>query len=82
VSGYARTAILMAALTALFAGVGYLLGGQQGMVVAFLVAAGMNAFSWWNSDRMVLRMHHAQPIGPGDDPRLYRKRSFEARLPE
>jgi len=71
VSGYARTAILMAGLTALFAGVGYLLGGQQGMVVAFLVAAGMNVFSWWNSDRMVLRMHHAQPIGPGDDPRLY-----------
>ena len=71
-SGYARTAILMAGLTALFAGAGYLLGGQQGMVVAFLMAAGMNAFSWWNSDRMVLRMHNAQPIGPGDDPRLYR----------
>jgi len=71
VSGYARTAMLMAALTALFAGVGFLLGGRQGMVIAFVMAAGMNLFSWWNSDRMVLRMHHAQPIGPGDDPRLY-----------
>ena len=70
-SGYARTAILMAGLTALFAGVGYLLGGRQGMVVAFLMAAGVNLFSWWNSDRMVLRMHHAQPIGPAEDPRLY-----------
>jgi heat shock protein HtpX len=66
-----RTFILMAGLTALFVGVGFLLGGQQGMVIAFLFAAGMNLFSWWNSDRMVLRMHNAQPIGPQDNPRLY-----------
>jgi heat shock protein HtpX len=61
----------MAGLTALFAGVGYMLGGQQGMVIAFLIAAGMNLYSWWNSDRMVLRMHNAQPIGPADHPQLY-----------
>jgi len=66
-----RTAILMAGLTALFAGVGFMLGGQQGMVIAFLMAAGMNLYSWWNSDRMVLRMYNAQPIGPADQPRLY-----------
>ncbi|MFH5925594.1 zinc metalloprotease HtpX [Roseomonas sp. SXEYE002] len=66
-----RTAILMAGLTALFAGVGFMLGGQQGMVIAFLLAAGMNLYSWWNSDRMVLRMYNAQPIGPADHPRLY-----------
>ena len=64
--GYAKTAILMAAMTALFMGVGYLIGGTGGALIALVVAAGMNAFSWWNSDRMVLRMHNAQPIPPGD----------------
>jgi heat shock protein HtpX len=71
VSGYARTAILMAGLVALFAGVGFLLGGRQGMVIAFLFGLGMNVFTWWNSDRMVLRMHHAEPIGPAENPRLH-----------
>ncbi|SIN75775.1 zinc metalloprotease HtpX [Vannielia litorea] len=64
--GYVKTAMLMAAMTALFMGVGYLLGGAGGAVIALVVAAGMNAFTWWNSDRMVLRMHNAQPIAPGD----------------
>lgn len=70
-SGYLRTAILLAGMTALFVGVGFMIGGQQGMVIAFLVACGMNVFAWWNSDRMLLRMHNAQPIGPNDAPRLY-----------
>ena len=69
--GYLRTTLLLAAMTALFAGIGFLLGGQQGMVIAFVVAAGINVFSWWNSDRMVLRMHNAQPVGPQEAPRLY-----------
>ncbi|MFZ5965069.1 zinc metalloprotease HtpX [Thalassococcus sp. BH17M4-6] len=64
--GYVKTAILMAAMTALFMGVGYLIGGSGGAVIALAVAAVMNAFSWWNSDRMVLRMHNAQPVAPGD----------------
>ncbi|OOY12464.1 zinc metalloprotease HtpX [Thioclava marina] len=64
--GYVKTAILMAALTALFMGLGYLLGGTGGALIALVVAAGMNAFSWWNSDKMVLRMHNAQPVGPND----------------
>ena len=64
--GYAKTAMLMAAMTALFLGVGYLLGGSTGMIVAFAVAVAMNAFSWWNSDKMVLRMHNAQAVAPGD----------------
>ena len=64
--GYAKTAMLMAAMTALFLGVGYLLGGSGGMIVAFVVAVAMNAFSWWNSDKMVLRMHNARPVQPGD----------------
>src|SRR5690606_18144057 len=64
--GYVKTAMLMAAMTALFMGVGYLIGGSGGAVIALVVAAAMNAFTWWNSDRMVLRMHKAQPVAPGD----------------
>lgn len=64
--GYAKTAILMAAMTALFMGVGYLLGGSGGAVIALIFAAGTNAFTWWNSDRMVLRAYNAQPVSPGD----------------
>lgn len=64
--GYVKTAMLMAGLTALFMGVGYLIGGSGGALIALIVAAGMNVFTWWNSDRMVLRMHNAQPVIPGD----------------
>ncbi|SEN48936.1 heat shock protein HtpX [Loktanella fryxellensis] len=64
--GYAKTAMLMAAMTALFLGVGYLIAGTGGIAVAFAVAVAMNAFTWWNSDKMVLRMHGAQPVSPGD----------------
>jgi len=59
-----RTAMLLAAMTALFMGVGWLIGGQGGMVIALVIAAGMNAFAYWNADRMVLRMYRAQPVGP------------------
>lgn len=64
--GYTKTAILMAAMTALFMGVGYLLGGSGGAIIALVVAAAMNVFTWWNSDKMVLRMHNAQPVTRGD----------------
>ena len=57
---YFKTAILLAGLTALFMGVGYLIGGQTGALIALVVAAGMNVFSLWNSDKMVLSMHGAQ----------------------
>ncbi len=70
-SGYLRTAVLLAGLTALFVGVGYLAGGRQGMLIAFLVACGTNLWAWWNSDRVVLSMHNAQPIGPQEAPRLH-----------
>jgi heat shock protein HtpX len=59
---YLRTAILLAGLTALFMGVGYLLGGSGGAVVAFFVAAAMNLFTYWNADRLVLSMHGAQEV--------------------
>jgi heat shock protein HtpX len=51
----------MAAMTALFLGIGALLGGAGGAMVALIVALAMNAFTWWNSDRLVLRMHNARP---------------------
>jgi heat shock protein HtpX len=70
-SGYAKTAILLAGLTALFGTIGFLLGGEQGMLIALLFAGGMNIFSYWNSDKMVLRMHNARQIGPADAPRLF-----------
>ena len=54
--GTAKTFMLLAALTALFMAVGYLVGGAMGMIIAFVVAAGMNIFSWWNADKIVLRM--------------------------
>ena len=68
---YLRTAILLAGLTALFMGIGYLIGGQSGMVIAFLIAAGMNLFSYWNSDRMVLSMTGAHEVDARSAPDLY-----------
>ena len=62
---YLRTGVLLAALTALFMGVGYMLGGEGGMIIALVIAAGMNLFAWWGSDRMVLAMYRAQPVGKG-----------------
>lgn len=58
--GYTKTAILMAAMTALFMAVGYALGGGAGLLIALVVAVGMNGYSYWNSDKAVLRMHKAQ----------------------
>jgi heat shock protein HtpX len=60
-----RTALLMAAMTALFVGLGGLLGGTGGAVFALIAAGVMNLMTWWNSDRMVLRMHGAQPLPSG-----------------
>ncbi|MEM9738619.1 MAG: zinc metalloprotease HtpX [Pseudomonadota bacterium] len=60
--GMAKTYLLMAAMTAIFIGVGYLLGGIVGMGVAFMAAAGMNAFAYWNADKVVLRMQGAREV--------------------
>ncbi|QPM91850.1 zinc metalloprotease HtpX [Pseudooceanicola algae] len=64
--GYIKTGMLMAAMTALFMGLGYLLGGSSGMVIALVVAAAMNIFTWWNSDKALLKMHNARAVGPGE----------------
>lgn len=57
-----KTFILLAAMTALFAGVGYLIGRGPGMAIALLFAGGMNLFSYWNADKIVLKMYRAQPV--------------------
>ncbi|MBE1236657.1 zinc metalloprotease HtpX [Phaeovibrio sulfidiphilus] len=68
---FARIAILLAALTALFMGVGYLIGGQGGMLIALLVAAGMNLFTYWNSDKMVLSSQGAREVTMQTAPDFY-----------
>jgi heat shock protein HtpX len=68
---YFKTALLLAALTGFFLVAGYLLGGQGGLMIALVVALGMNLFAYWNSDKMVLRMANAQEVGPNDAPEFY-----------
>ena len=79
-----RTGLLMAALTALFLFVGYLIGGQTGMVIAFLFAAGTNLFAYWNSDKMLLSMYGAREVTEANAPdlsHLVRQLSGQASLP-
>ncbi|MGI1662791.1 zinc metalloprotease HtpX [Palleronia sp. KMU-117] len=70
--GYVRTAALLALLTALFAGAGYLIGGVNGALIAFLVAVGMNVFAYWNSDKVALAAHRAEPVPRQAAPELHR----------
>ncbi|MCZ2327868.1 zinc metalloprotease HtpX [Bartonella sp. F02] len=67
-----RTAMLLAFMTALFMGVGYLVGGSNGMVIALLIAGGLNFFSYWNSDKMVLRMYGAREVDQHSSPVYYK----------
>jgi heat shock protein HtpX len=66
-----RTAILMALMTFLIVWVGQMLGGRQGMILAFILAAGMNFFSYWYSDRIVLKMYRAREVSAQEAPELY-----------
>ena len=68
---YLKTAMLLAGMTALFVGIGFLLGGPTGMLIAFAVAVAMNAFAYWNSDRMVLSMYGATEVDARSAPGLY-----------
>ena len=69
--GYMRTAILLAALTALFMGAGFMLGGEAGMVIALSLAMGMNFWAYWASDKMVLKMYGARPVSRAEQPEFY-----------
>ncbi len=66
-----RTALLLGAMTMLMVFLGNLFGGRTGMLFAFMLAMGMNFFSYWFSDKIVLSMYGAQEIGPSDHPELY-----------
>lgn len=66
-----RTGILLAVMTALFLGAGYLIGGQGGMIIALVIALAMNAISYWNADKLVLKMHGAREASQHEAPELY-----------
>ena len=79
-----KTAVLLAALSCLVILIGGALGGQQGMLIAFLIAIAMNFGSYWFSDRIVLSMYSAQPIAEAQAPELYnmvRRLATQAGLP-
>lgn len=66
-----RTAMLLAAMTALFMGVGALIGGQTGMMIALVIAVAMNLFGYWNADKMVLSMNGAREASEAEAPEFY-----------
>ncbi len=66
-----KTALLLAAMTAFIIWIGGLLGGRQGIVIAFLLAGGMNFFSYWYSDKLVLKMYRAQEVSATQSPELH-----------
>lgn len=79
-----KTAVLMAAITALFMAIGSMLGGRTGMMLALVVAVGMNFFSYWFSDKMVLKMYNAREVDETSAPRFYgmvRELAQRAQLP-
>ncbi|MEE9433256.1 MAG: M48 family metalloprotease [Sphingorhabdus sp.] len=66
-----KTTMLLAALTALFMALGFTLGGRGGAMLALLIAAGMNLFTFWNADKIVLKMHNAQEVDADAAPEYY-----------
>jgi heat shock protein HtpX len=68
---FIKTAMLIAVMTALFMLVGYAIGGSGGMLIALVIAFAMNVFSWWNSDKMVLRMHNAVEADEANAPEFF-----------
>ncbi|MGM0559512.1 MAG: zinc metalloprotease HtpX [Pseudomonadota bacterium] len=68
---YFRTALLLAAMTGLFLAVGFMLGGQTGMLIALAIAVAMNFYAYWNSDKVVLRMHKAREVDRQSAPQFY-----------
>jgi len=67
-----KTVFLLSLLSAIFLVVGYLLAGVPGLIVAFVVALGMNFFSYWSSDKLVLRISGAREVTPDQEPHLHR----------
>jgi heat shock protein HtpX len=67
-----RTGLLLAAMTGLFLAVGAMIGGSQGVLIAFGIALAMNAFAYWNSDKVLLRMYGARQVDAASAPELFR----------
>jgi heat shock protein HtpX len=79
-----KTTFLLTCLTLLLVAMGSAIGGQSGMVIAFGMAAAMNFFSYWYSDKIVLKMYNAQEVGEADHPQFYgmvRRLAQQAGLP-
>ncbi|MFV0298198.1 MAG: zinc metalloprotease HtpX [Hyphomicrobiaceae bacterium] len=67
-TNFARTALLLGLLTVIFVAMGSIVGGKQGMVIAFVIALGMNLMALWRSDKVVLTVYRAREVGPADAP--------------
>ena len=83
-SNFIKTAFLLGLLTGLLMLIGGLIGGPRGVLIFFLIAVGMNFFTYWFSDKMVLRAYNAQPLSQGDAPELYnivRELAAAAKIP-
>jgi heat shock protein HtpX len=81
---YFRTGMLLAAMTALFGVIGFLIGGKGGMMIALLFAAGTNLFAYWNSDRLALNAHNAREVTETDAPefvRMVKELALRAQMP-
>lgn len=81
---YAKTGLLIAALTALFGVAGYLIGGPTGMLIALGIAIAMNVFAYWNADRLVLKAYNAREVNEREAPEFYgmvRQLAERAQLP-
>ena len=81
---FMRTAVLMAAMTAIFVAVGALLGGQTGILLALLVAGGTNFYAYWNSDKMALSANNAQEVDAASAPELVQmvaELAYRAQMP-
>jgi heat shock protein HtpX len=79
-----KTTMLLAGLTALLMALGYMLGGSGGAMIALLVAFAMNIFTFWNADKIVLKMHNAREVDIGSAPEFYamvRRLAERAQLP-
>ncbi|HUO01467.1 MAG TPA: zinc metalloprotease HtpX [Rhizomicrobium sp.] len=79
-----KTALLMSLMTGLFLVVGALIGGSMGMVIAFVIAAGLNLTAYWNSDKMLLSMYGARQVDEASAPDLVhivQRLAAQARLP-
>jgi heat shock protein HtpX len=69
---YVKTMMMLAAMTALFLGIGWLIGGMAGALIALVVAIGINGYAYWNSDKLALAAHNARPVSRQSAPDLYR----------